>query len=195
MGDTELLRRLAKLERDNRRFKRLGFAALVLAVAMGSVYATRSVPDVIKAHEFDVVDGAGNVRAEMRMNPVDEPDIAIFSPRGRLRGSMYLTKDGSSQLSLYGKKGIMLLGMGVNPDGSRTILFGQNKPKLQLSLGMEVTAGGQPNITLIDGQGYMLQLGSTVTVSSPTGTTQQTSADSIVMFGNGKRHRVIWKAP
>jgi hypothetical protein len=40
-----------------------------------------------------------------------------------------------------------------------------------------------------------MDLGSSSTTKTITGETQQTSAASIVMFGNDKDHYVIWKAP
>ena len=55
MTETELLARLEKLESDNRRLKKIGAAALVLAAALGLMAATRPVPDVVKAHAFEVV--------------------------------------------------------------------------------------------------------------------------------------------
>jgi hypothetical protein len=195
MAEKELVERLEKLERDNRRLKGFAVAALILAAALGAIYATRPVPDVIKAHEFDVVDRAGNVRAEMRMNPAGEPDFAIFDQGGRLRGSLYVDAGGSSQVALYGKGGNVALRMSANPDASGVILFAQMKPKFQLPLVMEVTPGGQPGVTLRDGQGFTMDLGSTGAVAPTTGAAERTSAASIIMFGNDKKHHVIWKAP
>lgn len=63
------------------------------------------------------------------------------------------------------------------------------------SAGMGVSPSGEPSLTLHDTQGYRMDLGSTRTVIPATGQTQQTSADSIVMFGNDKKHHVIWQAP
>lgn len=67
MTEADLVNRLEKLERDNRRFKRLALAALVLPIALVSIYATRPVPQKITAHEFDVVDSAGKVCAALRI--------------------------------------------------------------------------------------------------------------------------------
>lgn len=65
MSETELAERLERLESDNRRLKGFGAAALVISAALGLIAATRPVPDVIKAHEFDVVDSSGKVRLKM----------------------------------------------------------------------------------------------------------------------------------
>ena len=52
-----------------------------------------------------------------------------------------------------------------------------------------------PQVVLSDSQGYAMSLGSTPLVTPGTGATEQTSAASIVMFGNDKKHHVIWQAP
>lgn len=62
MTDAEVMKRLEKVERDNRGLKRGGLTLLVLLVALTTIYAVRPVPDVIKAHKFEAVDGAGKVR-------------------------------------------------------------------------------------------------------------------------------------
>lgn len=65
MNEAELIERLVRLERDNRRFKSAGLAVLVFAVALRAVYATRPIPAVVKAHAFEAIDISGNVGGEM----------------------------------------------------------------------------------------------------------------------------------
>ena len=60
---------------------------------------------------------------------------------------------------------------------------------------MGVDPSGKPWLTLVDPQGFRMDLGDAQTVIPTTGETQQTSAASIVMFGNDEKHHVIWKAP
>jgi hypothetical protein len=60
---------------------------------------------------------------------------------------------------------------------------------------MDVNSSGAPQVELSDPQGFTMDLGSTGTINAKTGETQRTSAASIVMFGNDKRHHVIWRAP
>jgi hypothetical protein len=55
--------------------------------------------------------------------------------------------------------------------------------------------GASPLISLLDSQGFHMDLGATETVTEQTGQTQNTSADSIVMFGNDQKGHVIWQAP
>ena len=57
------------------------------------------------------------------------------------------------------------------------------------------TDAGGPSVALSDPQGYKTQIGVTDLVLPSNGETRKTSAASIVMFGNDKRHKVIWQAP
>jgi len=56
---------------------------------------------------------------------------------------------------------------------------------------LSLTSKGAPNTELSDPEGYRLDFGSAKMIAPETGTTQQTSAASIVMFGNDKEHRVM----
>ena len=170
MTEMELVQRLERLERDNRRLKRLGAAALTMAAALGAIYATRPAPEKVTAREFDLVDSSGALRAQVGT-----------------------TRDGGSQiiLSAGSKAGYVRIanvpsvGAGVEFSGPG------NKGWMDLVVGPDA----EPNIELNDPHGFKMDLGSTRTVAPTTGQTQQTSAASIVMFGNDEKHKVIWKAP
>lgn len=216
MTDSELLARIEKLERDNRRLKRLGVAALVLVGALGLVAAARPVPSVIKAHEFDVLDGQGRVRIKLQVSgsdPKSLPVIRQFSGDGE--PTLGLTSDtqggmlflGTGQygksktppvlLEAHSGQGMLSLendkrenvSIGVLSDGPSLLLTGAKGGGVAIS---ELRDG--PNLTLSDVGGYSTEIGTTSLVTPKTGETHQTSAASIVMFGNGKHH-VIWQAP
>lgn len=180
MADTELAKRLEKLERDNTRLKRGGLALLVLLVALTTIYATRPVPDVIKAHKFEAVDSAG----------APQVVVGAVSPNG-------------PWISL----GIQKVPRNVGNFNYGAVTISDSKsfgPSIRLMHLLQRGTGGvdlgvslsdEPQISLFDAQGFTMDLGSTNTVTQKTGETQQTSAASIIMFGNGKKHLVIWQAP
>lgn len=89
MSERDLAERMEKLERDNRRLKRTGVGLFVVLVALTTVYATRPVPDVIKAHEFDVVDNKGRVAVKLfEHSPLGfelNAGIEMFDTHGRER--------------------------------------------------------------------------------------------------------------
>ncbi|MGH9448205.1 MAG: hypothetical protein ACRD3O_21165 [Terriglobia bacterium] len=225
MTETELTNRLERLERDNRRLKGLGVAALVLAAALGAVYAARPVPEKITAREFDVADASGNVRIRLSVSKLGEAGVTILDRTGVARAAMTLTPLGPLiGLGLHKLHGvpraplgamawsvtiedspfgpaIMLgrdapaasVGMGVSPSGQPSIEL--TGPKASDRARMSLSPGGAPTVELSDSEGYSLDLGSMSVVAPTTGTTEQTSAASIVMFGNDKKHHVIWRAP
>lgn len=216
MTEMEIMKRLERVEHDNRRLKGFALAALVLTAALSAIYATQPPAQTITAHEFDVVDGSGRVRVRMTVLPSGEPKILLYDPQGKARVGMGVNASGGAVIGFADAQGNTRVGMGVLQSGMPDIRLydSQGKPRME----MEVVASDVPSITLLDGQGnicvemdalpsgepiilvkdaqgFRMDLGSTGTVTPATGVTQQTSAASIVMFGNDEKHSVIWKAP
>lgn len=194
MTETELADRLERLERDNRQLKTLATVALILAAALGAIYASRPVPDKITAHEFDVVDAAGRARVKIyaEYGPDESnPEILITDPHGKNLVSIG-TMRGTGSLNLWETYNDAGIGLGWNERGP-LISFIDSQGRSPMSF--MVSTSGDPNVTLSDPQGYSMELGSTGIAQPTTGATQQTSAASIVMVGNDKDHHVIWKAP
>lgn len=223
MSDTQLVERLEKLERDNRRLKGFAVAALVLAAAFGTIYATRPVPQKITAHEFDVVDSSGRVRITL-----DRFSLNFFDESGRLAIALLNATNGAG-LVFYGRGNqkigkfswpvsrMQLNSWGLyldDKEGNTAIeLGGVGKadspiPELMLQGASPLISLGdwqgkprigmaivsdEPSISLFDAQGFQMDLGSTGKINARTGATEQTSAASIVMFG--KDEKVIWQAP
>ena len=173
--DTEIVVRLERLERDNRRLKRLGAAALVLAAALGAIAATQPVPDVIKAHEFDVVDSAGKARIGIDLLE-GQPVLTFYDSGGQP----------ALEMADWDALGPSIM-VGIHD----TTQAGIVQPGVEIR---DQPAKG-PRISLSDTRGFRLDLGSTDTETSETGQTQHTSAASIIMFGNDKKHHAIWRAP
>ncbi len=233
MTEMELRERLERLERDNRRMKKLGVAALVLAAALGVMAATRPVPQgthakpdllagatrihrKLVAHEFDVVDNSGNVRIRLYATPFNA-SVEVLDAQGNSAAAMTVYRGFSSIAA--GKDGddVALLssvaqvgasvGVGYVPDWHAAVVGKSGKALLDAmksyltgqesspSVNMSVSPSRGANITLQDARGFSMDLGSTGTMTPATGATQQTSAASIIMFGNDKKHHAIWKAP
>lgn len=188
MSEIDLIVRLEKLEQDNRRLKRLGTAALVLASALALMAATRSVPNVIRAHEFEVVDNAGKVG--MRFEASSEGADIIIAP---------------SALSAPSEGKTPAVSIGASGDhswanlGYAAWITTPTKPHpfvgFEPVLDLSSSSSKGPRIELNDSQGYVMSLGSIALVTPGTGATEQTSAASIVMFDNDKKRHVIWQAP
>jgi hypothetical protein len=173
MTEADLAMRLDRLERDNKRLKRSLAVTLISLLALAAIGATEYVPKKITAHELDIVDDQGRMRVAVGtgfLSGVQRPSVGLFDATGSLRAEIAVEDDGHPSLALYGERNASALIADVWPPG---------KPSLELG----------------DSEGFTMDLGSTSTVKPSTGEKQQTSAASITMFGNDKKHRVIWQAP
>ena len=95
-------------------------------------------------------------------------------------------------LSLSGKgaTSVLLEGQSGLPGGEGGVLDLMGKDNNSVYLDSD-----SPSIEVAKGNGSFMELGSTSLANSRTGATEQTSAASIVMFSNDKKHHVIWQAP
>ncbi len=219
MTDTELAQRLESLERDHRRLKRLAAVGLALIVTAGVVYtvscssarkAADAVPgsQKIKVREFDVVDRAGKVRVQIAVHcptAADcQPEIQMFDQNGKP-----LTSVSAGKLTISGEEGeASLLGdhlqfrfasKGRTPHVTAELGSGSGGGGL-LSLSGKGTNSvrvdsNSPRVEIQDSQGYVMDLGSVDLTTVGTGQTSPTTADSIAMFGNDKKHHLIWHVP
>jgi hypothetical protein len=210
MTEADFVERVHRLERDNWRFKRIAFVSLVL-VFSGIIYACaalRSVDQTIRAREFQVLDRLGRVRVRLGVSePKDASsaaEITVLDSDGKERVVLdaidsgfenltFLDKEGNSGLritadSIGGSEINLYGGPSVGPLGTSSTGSGMQ----QMSL--DVSADGRPSISLADAQGFSMSLGS-ASLGTGVGQTHQTSAASIIMFGNDKKQHVVWKAP
>lgn len=189
MSEAQLVQRLERLDRDNRRLRHISLVALLLlgaAVGLGAARTTLGVSDVIKAREFDVVNAAGATVVQMS-TVRGLPGLRLRWPQGY---QMILGSTPYPNITLRG------------PGGQSTFLAGgkigtvMHGPEILLmdphgaAIDLQVKRSG-PGIDLGDIRSSSMVLGTT-TVTSATGQTRHTSAASIVMFRD--RH-VIWQAP
>ncbi len=120
-----LTERFDRLERENRRLKRLGGLALVGAAAiglMGQAMPTGAVK-VVEAEKLLVRDPAGQARAV-----VDSDGFRVIDGNGNPRASLVLLRDGSPTLDLTdGKSGIARASLTVAADTDAAMLDLRNR--------------------------------------------------------------------
>jgi hypothetical protein len=136
---TSIEERLTRLEGKNRR---LTIAMLVTGVAAALVVAVgmagpEAVPEVVRAHKFELLDDNGKVRASLdllrdqpTLNLLDEngklrvalsadnggPSLALSDGNGRTRASLKVTENGSA-FALTDENGISRLVLNVDKNG------------------------------------------------------------------------------
>jgi len=219
MTDTELAHRLENLERDHRRLKRVATAVIALVAAFGVIYAAscssiRKMAEAklsaqkITAREFDVVDGAGKVRVKIAMDCLPAtncwPEIRLFDQDGTPMtaigaGTLSVSREKEAAILLGDRLQFSVAPKGVPPrvtaelgsgtgDGGLLSLVGQGQSYVRVN-------ANSPNVEIQDSQGYTMNLGVADLTMVTSGQSSQTTADSIVMFGNDNKHHLVWRAP
>jgi hypothetical protein len=209
MSETELVRRLERLERENRRLRLAGMAAFCVAAALALMGVARPVPQVLTAEKFNLVNAAGQELAHLGMGKRG-PELALYNSDGEPQ--VLLEAGPRPTLTLYGaghvsaalsvkELGPSLTLAGADGKASAELSIESSNPSLNLfdavgNLAVWLTVqDSNPLLSLKDPNGYDTDIGSTQLITLPTGEIQQTSAASIVMFGKDKKHPVIWEAP
>ena len=225
MSETELVERLERLERAHRRLKGFALAALVLAAALATIYATQPVPQKITAHEFDLMDDSGRVRAELHIDFGNRPTLTFRDANGFPlvtlaagdQPSLCLMRAGNEEqilltiskdyygLGLYGKTA--RAGLAVTKGSPALSIFDETGKERAV---LDLTAGG-PSLDLSDARGYPLTSINTKGVmlydgqgyrmdlgetELATPTTGATERTSAASIVMfGKDKKLIWRAP
>jgi hypothetical protein len=121
----------------------------------------------------------------------DGADLDLFDANGKPRAMLTLLKD-RPFLSLSDGSGNVRADLSASNEGPSLDL---NDASGSAGVHLELSNDGEPVLCLGDAAGFETDIGSTSLVTPLTGETHKTSAASVVMFGNGKEHKVIWQAP
>jgi hypothetical protein len=187
----DLLDRLARLEKQNRRFKLLVVATLV-GVTLLLVMGQASPKKTVEANEFILRDDSGNIRARLFMAAKQTTNLTI---EGK---SVPATRNPTPTLALYGEKqeakawlNDQVVGFNSSQGDYVNAMLGMWL--LALTTGDSTVAVQPPTIRMTDAKGFSAVLGETELQTTHTGETQKTSAASLVLLDKNKS--VIWKAP
>jgi hypothetical protein len=167
--------RLAKLERQNRRWKYLGSPFRLLArsifllakvlrkrlSAASSAAKPTAVYDTLVVRRLELRDKAGNLRAGWSAED-DGSLLMLLDPAGKVRAGLTMTAKGPG-LTLY------------DPAG---------KIRAELS---------EDSLEITDAQQFRAVVGVTALGTIATGESDTTSAAAVTLFG--KDGKVIWRAP
>jgi len=174
--------RLEKLERENRRMKKIGIVGIVFASVL-FFSGQAKTNKVVEANEFRLLDASGKERATLHVFR-GQPELFIRSLNGE--SDVLLGTDTSGPYLVMGpvtgKAAVTLNPNNLSLEGT--------VGKLRIALNPE--AGG-PNLTIEDNEGYSTVLGRSDLPLTKTGKREQTPAASLVLFDKDKK--VLWAAP
>ena len=179
--------RVAKLEAQNRRLKKVGIASLIVAaavIAMGQA----STKKVIEANEFVLKDTNGETRAWLGMAQT-VAQLVIYGPENNKGGFMIIGSGPNGPIiSLADGKANQRVNLDLQPGGDPRLIFRDESGSSTAYL-----AGGGPYLSLSDGEGFQTTIGRTDLLTPRTGESHKTSAASVVLLG--KDRTVLWSAP
>lgn len=149
-----LPQRVARLERENRRWKALGIVALALLGVVGLLGATSpgsgTVADEIRARRFILVDDAGRDHAALGIEPGGAAGLAFAGPDGKLRALLGIEGDGSGFLGLADRSGTLRVMLGAM-EGSAGLNLADRAGKDRA--GLVIAPDGTGGLTLSDPSG------------------------------------------
>ena len=145
MGEPSLDHRLDCLERENRRLKRAGVAALavIAAVALMGQATAGKVAKVIEAEKFILRDAGGTARARLETLSFGKVQLVLFDKDKKPQSILGVGSDGPG-LILGGKEGTTFL--------SNTLLLFSGKD-FKVRLGMTLFPPQEPGLILAGSNG------------------------------------------
>lgn len=216
-----LVRRLERVERENRWLNRIGVATLAVIAAvvlMGQVSPSK----LVEAEMIFLQDAKGKPRGALGVNDDGMVFLGLADKDGTSRAEVSVLADGSANLVFRDKTNIARVGLTHWKDGKTTFLLtDKDQPRFGLALTADgslslnvyehgglyfwdkagesrlvlgVLSDGLPHLTLLDKAGVIrAALGSTSLETEQTGVVEQRPESSIVLFD--KAGNVIWSAP
>jgi hypothetical protein len=165
--------RVARLERECRRWRLAGVAALVGVVGVG---AAQRPPDVVRARRLEIVDDRGRPRVTIEAAD-DLCGLRVEDPDGRDGITLGTYDDGTRVVNLWDRAGkLVALGLTAGETGPGLGLSGPDGRRIFAA----VTKAG-PAVTMKDAGGYRIDAG--VGVLGPIATMK------------GAKGEVLFRAP
>jgi hypothetical protein len=148
-----LARRVERLERENRRWKRAATLGLLL-VATAALLGQAAPPGVAKALEAERInlrDAGGNLRAVLGTSPDGATSLLLYNATGVHQAGLGVLPDGTASIFLGNPAGRTVTELTLYRDGTPTLLFRDRAGKTRALLG--AASDGQPFAYFLDAAG------------------------------------------
>ena len=149
----DLEQRLARLERGNRRMKRIGTLVLLAAgvVLLSGQAKGKALPD-LEVRSLTLKDTDGKARARMDAIADGTVGLVLLDKDGKARAELTVDTDGAPGLALFDKTGTMRTWLSMEADGLPSLFFYDKDEEVRALLGPEVglalLTGGKVRVTL-----------------------------------------------
>jgi hypothetical protein len=205
VNEPELVRRIERLEKQNRILKTLGILTLFTLCALVTMAQKSKKPSYrpMDASAVVIRDEKGTGRIKISPKGVEfydsegkfagaiREDVTILN---EVKASQYSVFDGKGRdrirLSMNGERPSLQM---LNEDGRVRAAVGQEAIALFGKTNDEYSSMMSDRVTIRDASSSTATLGVSETVSPSSGNLSKSSAAAITLFG--KDGKVIWKAP
>ncbi len=131
--------RVAKLEAQNRGFKKLGIAGLLVAVTMITMGQAKPTPDIIRAQKFVVVNASGKEQAVLEPRA-----LYLYDDEGVKRVDLGIDsgKQAGAGLSLYNYHGNRIVDLAVALENSASLGISDDEGNQRADMGVYMGIAG-----------------------------------------------------
>jgi hypothetical protein len=151
VANLELARRVERLERAQRRWRRLATGAVLGLVAV-ALMGQKPAPRVVEAERFILRDAAGRARAELVVD--GEQSVALrFKDADSMPRLSLGTENGAAVLVLNEQGGRVRAGLVTLSHGAPALTFYDSNGKNRAELAL--TREGAPALTITDRDGFL----------------------------------------
>lgn len=182
----DILKRLGRLEAQNRKLKRGGVCLLAVFSAFLFMGQAAPAPQVIEAQRFVLKDAKGNVRAWLGLFGKGS-ELVLGNVNKEPKMSLKVSEDASDLHFYGGDHSGMNLGLDL---GKPAIAMAASEAGGTAEISFSTTG---PAMSLHDGQGFSTTIGASQPKAQTGGEARQTSAASVILLD--KSGKIIWKAP
>lgn len=148
IDEDTLVRRLDRLERQNRRLGSLVLALCAL-VGVGSLVGFAQQDEVVWGRQFILVDTEGNKRAELGTDSDGASILSFFDAAGRLRTELGSTRAGTGLLRIRSRGGTTRFSVQLTRQGALASFFAANGTRIA---GFGANEDGHPHVVLNDAE-------------------------------------------
>lgn len=135
----DLIRRLNKVESQNRRYRYFAVCVLVAGMSLFVMGQgeTRDVKKVVEAEKFILRDAQGKIRAGLALNPDGALRLLLADKAGKPRADLSVLDDGRAGLSLIDKNGVIRAGLTLLPTGAPDFGLADAKGNVRVGIGFD----------------------------------------------------------
>jgi len=202
----DLTARLERLEKENRKLKRVVWAGAILSLVSAialietvirPAFAQNTSLKTIQAYSYELLDPQGRVRASLGFTgrPTLSPWLTFNDPDGKTRLIIIADELGTSITAYSPDGGQFKSSLSAISGGAAVTASKEEGGRLEGSASISAYEESGSQMTVEDANGFTTAIGPFNIGAAKRQRSKWTNAASIVMFKRPANGQVIWQAP